>query len=164
MRGHLSGPERTGDFELIEEEDRFILRFDPCGSGGRIIRGDSIEGTPARMEPPYNWKTSEDPRPWNHFTKGICLYCEHCIILMEEMPIDRFGYPVRVVDPPVYPDNNPDPGLRQKCQWQMFKDPTSIPAEYYQRVGRTKPERFGSSATGAPALDPKLATGLPGSG
>jgi hypothetical protein len=55
MRGHLVGPERTGDFELIETEDRYILRFDPCGSGGRTIRGDWIEGTPARMEPPYNW-------------------------------------------------------------------------------------------------------------
>ena len=34
MRGHLVGPERTGDLELIETEDRYILRFDPCGSGG----------------------------------------------------------------------------------------------------------------------------------
>ena len=164
MRGHLVGPERTGDFELIEKEDRFILRFDPCGSGGRTVRGDWIESTPARMEPPYNWKTSEDPRPWNHFTKGICLYCEHCIVLMEEMPIDRFGYPVRVIDPPVYPDTNRDATVRQKCQWQMFKDPTRVPEEYYERVGRTKPDRFGSSATGAAPLDAKLATGLPGAG
>ena len=35
MRGHLVGPERTGDLELIETEDRFILRFDPCGPAGR---------------------------------------------------------------------------------------------------------------------------------
>jgi hypothetical protein len=164
MRGHLVGPERTGDFELIELEDRFILRFDPCGSGGRTVRGDWIEGTAARMEPPYNWKTSEDPRPWNHFTKGVCLYCEHCIVLMEEMPIDRFGYPVRVIDPPVYPDTDRDPNVRQKCQWQMFKDPTRIPEEYYERVGRKKPQGFGSSATGAAPLDSKLSTGLPGAG
>ena len=49
------GPERTGDFELIETVDRFILRFDPSGSGQRTLRGDWIEGTPARMEAPYNW-------------------------------------------------------------------------------------------------------------
>ena len=60
MRGHLVGPERTGDFELIETEDRYILRFDPCGSGGRTIRGDWIEDTPARMEPPYDWKVTEE--------------------------------------------------------------------------------------------------------
>lgn len=163
MRGHLVGPERTGDFELIETEDRFILRFDPCGSGGRTIRGDWIEDTPARMEPPYGWKVTEEEHPWNHYTKGICLYCAHCIILMEEMPIDRFGYPVRVIDPPVYPDTNPDPAVRQKCQWQMFKDPTRVPEEYYARVGRAKPSAFGSRAHGAREL-PVMNVGLPGAG
>ena len=44
MRGHLVGPERTGDFELIETEDRYILRFDPCGSGQRTVRGDMDRG------------------------------------------------------------------------------------------------------------------------
>ncbi|CAN5668715.1 hypothetical protein BH23CHL8_BH23CHL8_16680 [soil metagenome] len=163
MRGHLVGPERTGDFELIETEDRFILRFDPCGSGQRTVRGDWIEDTPARMEPPYGWKVTEEEHPWNHYTKGVCLYCAHCIILMEEMPIDRFGYPVRVIDPPTYPDTNRDPEVRQKCQWQMFKDPTQVPEEYYTRVGRTKPAAFGSKAQGAREL-PVVNAGLPGAG
>ncbi len=163
MRGHLCGPDRKGEFELIEEEDRYILRFDPCGSGGRTLRGDWIEGTPARMEPPYNWATSQEERPWNHFQKGVCLYCEHCIVLMEEMPMDRFGYPVRVIDPPVYPDTNRDPAVRQKCQWQMFKDPTRVPEEYYRRAGREKPAAFGSIAMGAPDL-PDTKSGLPGTG
>ena len=128
MRGHLVGPERTGDMELIELEDRYILRFDPCGSGQRTIRGDWIEGTPPRMEPPYDWTVTEEPHTWNHGTPGVCLYCTHCIILMEEMPMDRFGYPVRVVDPPRLPRHEqgserppevpvadvqgPDPGAR----------------------------------------------------
>lgn len=163
MRGHLVGPERTGDFELVEEEDRFVLRFDPCGSGQRTMRGDSIEGTPSRMEPPYNWTVTEEPHTWNHNTPGVCLYCTHCIILMEEMPIDRFGYPVRVVDPPVYPDGSKDPDVRQKCQWIMYKDPTQTPEEYYTRVGRTKPTSFGSKASGAKEL-PVVNIGLPGAG
>jgi hypothetical protein len=163
MRGHLVGPERTGDFELIETEDRYILRFDPCGSGGRTIRGDWIEGTPARMEPPYNWTVSEEPHTWNHNTKGVCHYCTHCIRLMEEWPMDRFGYPVRVVDPPTYPDTNLDPNVRQKCQWQMFKDPTNVPEEYYERVGRKRPSAFGSKAMGAPDLPPPQ-SGMPGAG
>jgi hypothetical protein len=163
MRGHLVGPERTGDMELIETEDRFILRFDPCGSGQRTIRGDWIEGTPSRMEPPYGWTVTEEPHTWTHGQKGVCLYCAHCVILMEEMPMDRFGYPVRVIDPPTYPDTNPDPNVRQKCQWQMFKDPTQVPEEYYTRVGRTKPTSFGSRSTGAREL-PMLNAGLPGAG
>lgn len=162
MRGHLVGPERTGDFELIETDDRYILRFDPCGSGQRTVRGDWIEGTPARMEAPYNWKTTEEKHTWNHSTPGVCLYCAHCIVLMEEMPMDRFGYPVRVIDPPVYPDTDRDPGVRQKCQWQMFKDPTKVPEEYYTRVGRTKPSTFGSKARGARELP--VITGMPGAG
>jgi hypothetical protein len=163
MRGHLVGPERTGDMELIELEDRYILRFDPCGSGQRTIRGDWIEGTPARMEPPYNWTVTEEPATWTHGEKGVCLYCVHCIVLMEEMPMDRFGYPVRVVDPPLYPDTNKDPMVRQKCQWQMFKDPTTVPEEYYTRVGRTKPAQFGSRAQGAKEL-PVINVGMPGAG
>jgi hypothetical protein len=163
MRGHLVGPERTGDMELIELEDRFVLRFDPCGSGQRTIRGDWIERTPARMEPPYNWAVTQEKHSWNHYTPGVCLYCAHCIILMEEMPMDRFGYPVRVIDPPTYPDTNPDPNVRQQCQWQMFKDPTQVPEEYYTRVGRTKPTSFGSRAQGAREL-PVMNAGLPGAG
>ncbi|CAN5567349.1 hypothetical protein BH20CHL6_BH20CHL6_10030 [soil metagenome] len=77
--------------------------------------------------------------------------------------MDRFGYPVRVIDPPVYPDTNRYPEERQRCQWQMFKDPTQVPAEYYERVGRQKPTSFGSTAHEAPPL-PNVTAGLPGAG
>lgn len=163
MRGHLVGPERTGDFELEETEDRFILRFDPCGSGQRTIRGDWIEGTPARMEEPYSWSVTEEPHTWNHNEPGVCHYCTHCIVLMEEMPIDRLGYPVRVIDPPRYPDTDRNPDARQKCQWQMFKDPTAVPVEFYTRVGRTKPDTFGGRAHGG-AIPGGASAGLPGDG
>ena len=162
MRGHLVGPERTGDFELVETDDRYILRFDPCGSGGRTLRGDTIEGTPSRMEQPYGWTASREPHPWNHFEAGVCHYCTHCIRLMEEMPIDRFGYPVRVIDPPHLGATDAD-GKPEKCQWQMFKDPTKVPEEFYERVARKKPDAFGSRALGAPELPDALA-GMPGAG
>lgn len=164
MRGHLSGPERNGDFELEELADRFVLKFDACGSGGRTLRGDWIENTPARMEAPYNFRVSEEERDWNHFQKGVCLYCAHCIILMEHMPMDRFGYPVRVVEPPIYPDTNKDPAVRQKCQWTMYKDPTTAPEEVYTRSGRTKPAEFGSRAHGAVDLPDPTVFRMPGSG
>jgi hypothetical protein len=115
------------------------------------------------MQTPYGWAVTEEPHTWNHNTPGVCLYCAHCIILMEEMPMDRFGYPVRVIDPPVYDSERTAVGVAQKCQWQMFKDPTQVPAEYYERVGRTKPATFGSKAHGAREL-PMLNAGLPGAG
>ena len=155
MRGHLVGPERTGDFELEETDDRFILRFDPCGTGGRTLRPDAIEGTPARTEPPFEWAVSEEPHSWNHFEPGVCIYCAHCMVLQEEMPIDRFGYPVRVIDPPR--------GAGERCQWQLFKDPAAVPEEYYTRVGRDKPSTLGSRARGAAPLTAG-GHGLPGAG
>lgn len=156
MRGHLVGPERTGDFELEELDDRFTLSFDPCGTGGRSLRPDAIEGTPPRAEAPYGWSVSEEPHSWNHYEPGVCLYCAHCIVLQEEMPIDRFGYPVRVIDPPR--------GPKDKCRWQLFKDPAAVPEEYYSRVGRRKPRAFGSRALGTAPLSGSADHGMPGDG
>ena len=147
MRGHLTGPERMGDFEFAEYADRYELQFDACGSGGRSMRGDPIEGTPARMEAPYNFRVSEVERDWNHYQKGVCLYCAHCVILMEHMPMDRYGYPIRVVDPPVYGEVD-ESGAPQKCRWTMYKDPTSVPEVFYERSGRVKPTEFGARAHG----------------
>jgi hypothetical protein len=113
------------------------------------------------MEPPYNWSVSTEPYSWNHFTKGICHYCTHCIRLMEEWPMDRFGYPVRTVTPPVYRGTD-EAGRPQKCTWEMFKDPTQVPESYYERVGRTKPAVFGGKAHGAEELPP--VPGMPGAG
>ncbi len=47
MRGHMGGPDREGDIDLHEFDDRYELRFDPCGSGGRSAprrpaRGDRL--------------------------------------------------------------------------------------------------------------------------
>jgi len=162
-RGHLFGPGRRGEVEVIEDEEKIVLRFDPCGSGGRVVRGDEIEGTPPRMQEPYGWKVSEEPASWNHYTKGVCLYCAHCIVLMEEMPMDRFGYPVRVIDPPVYNEDDVA-NSAQKCQYTMYKDPTAVPVEIYTRVGREKPTAFGSSHFDAPELPDADAFGLPGKG
>lgn len=147
MRGHLCGPGRRGDIEFEDLEDRYVLRFDPCGSGGRITRGDDVEGTPPRMEAPYDWPVTQEPAAWNHGEPGVCVYCAHCIVLTEIMPIDAFGYPVRVVDPPRYRQSGPD-GAPAKCSWTMFKDPGAVPEEYYARVGRTRPEAVGSRACG----------------
>lgn len=148
MRAYLSAAQRDGaPLELIEYDDRWELRFDPCGSGGRSIRGDWVENTPSRMEPPYNLKVTQDAYDWTDGKKGICVYCNHCQVVMEHMPMDKFGYPVRVVEPPIYPDNARD-NSRQKCKWTMYKDPTTVPEEIYKRCGREKPTKFGSRALG----------------
>jgi hypothetical protein len=140
LRGHLSGPGRLGDIEVVEEEDRWALRFDPCGSGGRTYRGDPDEGGPPRMEPPYNYAVTTAQHDWAWNKVGICLYCVHCCQLQERIPIARFGYPVRVVEPPSWPEARSG----APCTWYIYKDASLIPPQIYERVGAVKPARLGS--------------------
>ena len=57
-------------------------------------------------------------------------------------PIDAFGYPVRVVEPPTYPSDT-----AKKCTFHVYKDPKEIPERYYEEVGRKKPNVLGGSST-----------------
>ncbi len=135
MRGHLVGPARDGNMEFTETEERYTWRFDPCGSGGRSLRGDTIEGSPPRMEPPFNYGVFEEEHDYAWRKKGVCYYCVNCCLVMQLMPIDHFGYPVRVVEPPTYPDNR-----EAKCTWHVYKDPRDVPERFYTDVGRVKPQ------------------------
>jgi hypothetical protein len=140
MRGHLVGPGRRGNVEFEEDEDRYTFRFDPCGSGGHIVRGDrEVFDTPPRAEPPYGWRVLEEEHDFAWNKKGVCLYCTNCCVLMQKKPIEEFGYPVRVVEPPTYPDTKD-----VKCTWHVYKDPANVPERYYADVGARKPERLGA--------------------
>ena len=136
LRGHLSGPGRTGEVSLQEEDDRWVFRFDPCGSGGRTLRPDANADGIARVGPPFGFRVTAERHDWAWQTKGVCLYCVHCCQLQERAPIARLGYPVRVVEPPVWGTAEP----REYCTWSVYKDPGLVPAEAYRRVGSAKPE------------------------
>ena len=119
MHGHLGGPTRRGEVTVTEHDDRVAMTFHTCGSGGRILaagRNSVVAGTHD-----FAWSTP-----------GVCSYCVHCCVLQQLTPIDDFGYPARVVDPPTRPG---DP-----CTWTVYRDPSLVPAEAYERVGRTKPD------------------------
>ncbi len=145
LRGHLSGPGRTGEVSLREEEDRWVFRFDPCGSGGRTLRADANADAIARVGPPFGFGVTTQEHDWAWRTKGVCLYCAHCCQLQERASIARLGYPVRVVEPPVWGTAGP----RDHCTWSVYKDPQLVPGEAYRRVGAVKPG--GSGAAGITA-------------
>jgi len=132
LRGHLSGPGRTGEVSLHEEEDRWVFRFEPCGSGGRTLDGEANANGMARVGPPFGFRVTTQEHDWAWRTKGVCLYCAHCCQLQERASITRLGYPVRVVEPPVWGTAEP----RDYCTWSIYKDPKLVPAEAYRRVGR----------------------------
>ena len=99
MRAHLVGPDRHGDIDLEEFDDRLELRFDPCGSGGRQLRGDEIEGTGSRVLAPYEFGVTQEPHPWAWNEIGVCYYCAHCNLALSTLPAERWGHPVRTVGP-----------------------------------------------------------------
>ena len=125
MRCHLDGPDRKGDFELIEEKERFVYKWDPCGSGGALRRKAAAENREV--------ESTKEAHPWSWGKKGVCLYCSHCSLVNEILPIENFGYPNRITQ---YPENPGDP-----CVWYIYKNPDDIPEEYYTRIGKTKPPR-----------------------
>ena len=141
MRGHLVGPERLGNMEFEEDETRYTFRFDPCGSGMRILRGDAIEKTPPRTDPPYGWGVTKEKHDFAWNKEGICYYCSNCCIVQVTKAIDAFGYPVRVVEPPTYPS-----ATHKKCTFHIYKNPKDVPDTFYQEVGREKPKTFGGRA------------------
>lgn len=133
VQGHLFGPKREGHVDVLDLEDRVEMTFTPCGSGGRTVAGDKIAGTASRHEAPYYYKVMEKKHDFSWNKTGVCHYCVHCSMVLEKMPIEKFGYPVRVVEPPVYPDNP------SQCKYIMYKDPRDVPEKYYTRVGEKKP-------------------------
>jgi hypothetical protein len=130
MRGHLSGPGRLGNIEVTDEGNRTVVAFDPCGSGARARRGDPTRGIPPATERP-EFGSSREAHDWTWGQPGVCLYCSHCSLINEILPIERLGFPMRVTE---YPR---DPG--DQCRWILYRDPKEIPAEAYERVGKTKP-------------------------
>jgi hypothetical protein len=118
MHGHLGGPRRRGEVAITEHADRVELRFDTCGSGGRILAAGRHGVVHGRHD--FAWTTP-----------GVCRYCVHCCVLQQLGAVDALGYPARVVEPPTAPGG--------ACTWTVYRDPSLVPDEAYRRVGRVRP-------------------------
>jgi hypothetical protein len=128
MRGHGSGPGRLGDIAVRDEGDKYVVEADPCGSGGRMRRGDTLGGP--RAAAPFNYLVVKKAYPWTWGKTGVPAYCTHCAAL-EIASVERFGYPIFVTE---YSD---DPW--QPCRYIFYKDPEAIPERYFTRLGKSKP-------------------------
>jgi hypothetical protein len=133
MHGHLSGPDRDGSIKYEEFDDRVTFTFAPCGSGGRSVVGEPRDGLRPLMEAPFRYRVlrQEHPFAWNK--KGVCTYCAHCCVLTEKLPMEKFGYPIRVVDPPTYPNDG-----KAVCRWTVYRRVEDVPATVYERLGISK--------------------------
>ena len=133
MRAHFVGPGRRGEVIVRDEPDRWVMEFDPCGTGGRMRRGDPSRGQVPRTDPPFGFAVVDGAYDWTWNKPGVCLYCTHCAVVNEILPIEQHGTPMRVTD---YPQ---DPGDR--CRWTVYKDPAFVPIEAFTRVGKPAPIR-----------------------
>lgn len=64
------------DFRLHEEADRFVFILDPCGSGGRLLRGSVWRGMFHYGEPLS--ATMPEPHAINFLRRDAPTYCTHC--------------------------------------------------------------------------------------
>ncbi|MCK8613958.1 hypothetical protein [Gordonia sp. C13] len=132
FHAHLVGGERQGDIEVIEESDRIGFRFAPCGSGGRMLDAEVTGGAP-RSAAPFDFATTSRRHDWAWNEIGVCSYCVHCCLLNVVMPIDRLGFPTRVIEPPLWSGRS----ASTACTWWVYRDPSLIPESVYHKVGRT---------------------------
>ncbi len=131
MRAHHCGPQQDGALEVTEDAERYSIVMDPCGSGGRMRRGDPVDGTPSRLGPPYDFGATQEAHDWSWGQRGVPYYCVHCA-LNEILPMEWGGHPLWVT---AY-----DADAAKPCAWHFYKRAEDIPEEYYTRVGRRKPK------------------------
>lgn len=129
MRGHLSGEARKGDVLVTEEHDRFVMAFDPCGTGGVMRRGDPETGRGAYKTSGMNRESHE----WTWGKTGVHWYCSHCAIAMEWLPGRRRGHPLRPLDHTLDHD--------APCIWYVYKDEKQTRAYHYPRTGLNPPQK-----------------------
>lgn len=130
LRSHRCGPGQEGDVDIIDEGDRYTISMDPCGSGGRMRRGDPVDGTPSRLGPPYDYGKTADAHVWSWSKKDVPYYCLHCAV-NEQLAIEWGGHPLWVTG---YDDDASKP-----CAWHFYKNAEAIPAQFYERLGFKKP-------------------------
>jgi hypothetical protein len=123
---HFSGPTT-----IREEEDRIVVRHDPCGTGGRMRR-DGAFGGKMRMG------TTKKAYSWSWGKAGVPYYCIHCCLLWEVDAVKRYGYPLRIHED-VTDFDKPITHL-------LYKDPARIPSIYYERIGTERAQGRGENA------------------
>lgn len=133
LRGHLVG------LNVREDHEKVVIEMAPCGSGGRLV----LEGV---YQPPDSF-ASLPPDPELTYGLPDCpIYCAHQP-MMERLSVERYGHPFVVIEPAAYcttrrPDGVPPPDqAREHCAFVIYKDPSSIPARCYERIGLSPPDR-----------------------
>jgi hypothetical protein len=112
-----------GTVDVDEDDDKIVLSF-RCGSGGRLIDEGRYEGDPAYL-------TLREKSGRTFMRDELPVYCAHCSVNNEMQPVEWGGAPTSIEHPPERKG--------EVCVHHIYKDTKQIPAEAYERIGKTPP-------------------------
>jgi len=117
LRGHLQ------PMKIEEDDEKFTIIMQPCGSGGRL----ALQGS---YEPSGSLLRIKKPQLMTYWRENFPAYCAHCTF-QETIPIDLSGAPWLVAFPAQKIGE-------ENCLTYYYKDPQAVPDEVYRRVNRKK--------------------------
>jgi hypothetical protein len=112
-----------GNVSVSEDDEKFTITQDPCGSGGRLMREGAYDG-------PDGLYSVGKAQPMTFGKQDFPSYCAHCAVWNNIQCIEWFGHPQWAIDHPATPA---DP-----CRIHIYKDPERVPGHYYDQVGRPR--------------------------
>ena len=104
---------------IDEDEEKYIVTLDGCGSGGRLVRKGLYQESPRAL------KKISQAQVMTGGNADYPIYCTHCHILFGAFPMDNYDNPLWVVDAL----NKPE----ESCRILIYKDRSKVPEEYRQR-------------------------------
>jgi len=114
-----------GEVEVSEDDEKITLAF-RCGSGGKLVDDGRYDGEHAYL------RLRE--RSGRTFMRDeLWVYCAHCSVNNEIQPVEWGETPTSVEYPPEHPG--------ERCVHHVYKDPTSMPDEVFERIGQARPPR-----------------------
>lgn len=119
LHGHLQ------PLQIREDDEKVEIKLCPCGSGGRLINEGKYEGK-------YPFYKIEKAQVMTYGRTDYPVYCAH-EAAMEIIDIEENGTPFIVVEPAAKLG-------AEHCSVLIYKDPKKVPAKYYERLGKKKPD------------------------
>lgn len=119
LRGHF------GAYLKIEEDDEKFIFHMACPTGGSLVK----EG---RYEPPFDFLRIKEAQPMTYGRPDFPVYCAHCAF-QDSLPIDWYGRPLWLTEPA-------EEVGRVPCSRYVYKEAKSIPARFYERLGKKPPK------------------------
>jgi len=117
-----------GNFATIrveEDDEKFTIFQDPCGSCGRQIRDGCYK-------PPINLAVVKEKHPITFNSGNVTVYQAHLAVMHTIMPIEWIGAPWPAIVCPTGATGGP-------CRIFMYKNPRAAAPEHYAMVGMQQP-------------------------